>query len=461
MQDPADFRFLNRLSSRLGKPVDLAALALFRAFLGGLCLYGTLLFYFSGTVEALWLVPEFRFKYFGFEWVGAFPDLILRGLWLGLCIAFAGIMLGAFYRFCAIYAFVVVAYFFLLDQAPFLNQYYLLLWVLFWMAMIPAHGMFSLDAMFRASVRRAFVPSWMVVMLCFSMACVYFFGGVAKINADWLHGEPMTSWLTGKVGESFFTTGLATGDVAWFFSYAGLIFDLLVVPLLIWRRTRIFGFILSLVFHVGNSVLFSLGPGGLGTVSLGFFPWISIALTGLFFPTDWPRKIFRKWAGSRNDEGAASTSIGNAPVVLLVIAVGLQLLLPLRPFFYPGNASWTDDGHRFAWRMKLRWKTGTTRYFVRENRQEELEKVYPDAFITDYQESMLLGRPDMILQLAHHIGKERMSGGATAVEVYARSKIALNGRTPQDFIDRRVDLMTVKRSLGPTTWLLPLKEEQR
>ncbi|MEM9478159.1 MAG: HTTM domain-containing protein, partial [Verrucomicrobiota bacterium] len=383
----------------LAKPVDLAALALFRAFLGGLCLYGTLLFYFSGVVDNLWFAPEFRFKYFGFGWVGAFPEVIMHGLWLGLCVAFAGILLGLFYRVCAIYAFVVSSYFFLLDQAPFLNQYYLLLWVLFWMSIIPAHGMLSLDAKFRPSVRRSMVPNWLVVMLCFSMACVYFFGGVAKINADWLRGEPMTSWLIGKVGETFFETGLATRDVALFFSYAGLIFDLLIVPLLLWRKTRLFGFSLSLIFHVGNSVLFSLGPGGLGTVSLGFFPWISIALTMLFFPTNWPRKILGKWLGEAGGETVSANRVAKVPVVLLGIAILFQIILPVRPFFYPGNASWTDDGHRFAWRMKLRWKTGTTRYFVRENGHEELEKVYPDGFITDYQENMLLGRPDMILQL--------------------------------------------------------------
>ncbi|MEM9481964.1 MAG: HTTM domain-containing protein, partial [Verrucomicrobiota bacterium] len=227
----------------------------------------------------------------------------------------------------------------------------------------------------------------------------------------------------------------------------------------LWRKTRLFGFSLSLIFHVGNSVLFSLGPGGLGTVSLGFFPWISIALTMLFFPTEWPRKILGKWLGEASGGTASANRVAKVPVVLLGIAILLQIILPVRPFFYPGNASWTDDGHRFAWRMKLRWKTGTTRYFVRENGHEELEKVYPDGFITDYQENMLLGRPDMILQLAHHIGNQRLADGASSVEVYARSKIALNGRERQDFIDRCVDLMKVTRTLGPTTWLLPLRNE--
>ena len=44
--------------------------------------------------------------------------------------------------------------------------------------------------------------------------------------------------------------------------------------------------------------------------------------------------------------------------------VAIQLLVPLRHFFYPGNVSWTEEGHRFAWHMKLRSKRGVCTYHV-------------------------------------------------------------------------------------------------
>ena len=43
------------------------------------------------------------------------------------------------------------------------------------------------------------------------------------------------------------------------------------------------------------------------------------------------------------------SSVGS--VFLLV-----QLTLPLRHYIYQGNVSWTEQGHRFAWHMKLRSK---------------------------------------------------------------------------------------------------------
>ena len=41
---------------------------------------------------------------------------------------------------------------------------------------------------------------------------------------------------------------------------------------------------------------------------------------------------------------------------LLGIYVAFQLLVPLRHWLYPGDVNWTDEGHRFSWRMKLRYK---------------------------------------------------------------------------------------------------------
>jgi hypothetical protein len=39
----------------------------------------------------------------------------------------------------------------------------------------------------------------------------------------------------------------------------------------------------------------------------------------------------------------------------------LQLGLPFRHFLIPGDANWTEEGHRFSWRMMLRSKVGVAR----------------------------------------------------------------------------------------------------
>ena len=38
-------------------------------------------------------------------------------------------------------------------------------------------------------------PAWALWILRFQIGVVYFYGGLMKINGDWLHGEPMRTWL--------------------------------------------------------------------------------------------------------------------------------------------------------------------------------------------------------------------------------------------------------------------------
>jgi hypothetical protein len=127
------------------------------------------------------------------------------------------------------------------------------------------------------------------------MAIVYFYGGLAKLNSDWLRGEPMRTWLT--EGTSFPVIGpLCTQEwIVYLFSYGGLLFDLLIVPFLLWRRTRLSAFTIALIFHLANAQMFTIGV----------FPYLAIAATALFFPPSWPRKfagfLLGLWQSFRGD----------------------------------------------------------------------------------------------------------------------------------------------------------------
>jgi hypothetical protein len=46
--------------------------------------------------------------------------------------------------------------------------------------------------------------------------------------------------------------------------------------------------------------------------------------------------------------------------------LAFQVLFPLRHLLYPGSPSWTEQGHRFAWQMKLRDKDAEATFFVRD-----------------------------------------------------------------------------------------------
>ena len=117
----------------------------------------------------------------------------------------------------------------------------------------------SLDVIRRPKLRVATVPAWHQGLLCTMVAIPYFFGGLAKINGDWLRGEPSRIWMAGWTDFPLIGPFFAEAWAPFVFSYSGLLFDLFIVPLLIWRRTRIVAVLMILVFHLANTQLFSMG----------------------------------------------------------------------------------------------------------------------------------------------------------------------------------------------------------
>ena len=60
-------------------------------------------------------------------------------------------------------------------------------------------------------------------------------------------------------------------------------------------------------------------------------------------------------------------SAGRLSLMLAIcVFAALQLLMPLRHWLYPGNPNWTEEGHRFAWHMKLRDKDATAVFELRD-----------------------------------------------------------------------------------------------
>jgi hypothetical protein len=88
-------------------------------------------------------------------------------------------------------------------------------------------------------------------------------------------------------------------------------------------------------------------------------------------------------------------------VGFIAVFIGLQILVPLRYLLYPGNVSWTEEGHRFAWMMKLRDKDAAARFTVRDPASGREWRVSPGRYLLRHQEGEMEARPDMILQFAH------------------------------------------------------------
>ena len=65
------------------------------------------------------------------------------------------------------------------------------------------------------------------------------------------------------------------------------------------------------------------------------------------------------------------------------------------------------------------------------------------------------GQPDLILKLAHVIGRDLEAEGRQDVEVRVDALVSLNGRPARPMIDPDVDLMTIDDTLADADWILP------
>ena len=312
---------LRWLRERLAEPVDIASLALARVFFGLLMLWMVIRYFGKGWIHKYWIEPEFHFGYFGFGWVAPWPGDGMYWHFLALGVLAVLIVLGLLYRLAAALFFVGFTYVFLLEQARYLNHAYLVCLVSFLMAVAPAHRAGSLDVKLGLCRRSDTVPAWCLWLVRFQIGAVYFFGGVAKINADWLAGEPLRAWLSRRMdypligflfGEEAVVMGMAWGGMLF-----DLLFDLLIVPCLMWGRTRFAGFAGVLFFNFANAVVFHIGV----------FPWLAIALSTVFFEPGWPRR-FLVLKHDRAAAPAGTARCSRVVLAFLVVYVSWQLFLP-------------------------------------------------------------------------------------------------------------------------------------
>ncbi|MDA2923355.1 HTTM domain-containing protein, partial [Acidobacteria bacterium AH-259-L09] len=176
-------------------PVDIASLVYFRIAFGAIMLWEVWRYFSHNWISPVWMAPTFRFTYWGFDWIKPWPGdgLYLHFYALGLLSLL--IILGLFYRFSTTLFFLGFTYCFLLEKTRYLNHFYLVCLISFLLIFVPAHRAFSLDALRRPSRRSDTAPAWALWLLRAQIGIVYFYGGVAKLNSDWLAGEPLRHWL--------------------------------------------------------------------------------------------------------------------------------------------------------------------------------------------------------------------------------------------------------------------------
>ncbi len=441
------------IHSYLNTNTKAASLAAFRILFGALMLVSLIRFAVLGWIEKLYIAPEFFFKYTGFSWVQPI------GNWTYLIFIFCGlssigIVLGYKYRVSIVAFFLSFTYIELMDKTTYLNHYYFISVMAFLMIWLPMHHYYSIDAYQRKELRAQYVPRWTVDAIKLLLGIVYFYAGLAKINYDWLiNALPLKIWLPGSYDLPLIGGWLEQSWVAYAFSWGGMIYDLTIPFLLLWKPSRKLAFILVVIFHLFTRALFPIG----------MFPYIMIICTIIFFDAKVHERIIDfiarliKISRTIFDNNLVITSKNsnqNFVKGIVLVFFLFQLLIPFRHMLYPDNLYWTEEGYRFSWRVMLMEKAGTASFKIVDGATGKRFYVDNRDFLTSFQEKQMATQPDMILEYAHYLRDHFANQGHQNIEIYVESYVALNGALSKPFIDPAVDLTKEYDTWKHKGWIL-------
>ena len=424
----------------LWRPVSPLSLAFFRVCFGLILALDCWHFLRDGWIPLYWSADTFHFTFYGFDWVRPWPGngMTWHVVLLGLCAL--GLMLGICYRLSAALFFLGFSYLFLLEQTRYLNHFYLVVLLALLWIFLPGNAAFC-----RGRWRQPrSVPYLAIGLLRVQVGLVYTFAGIAKLNADWLQARPLVDWLGGRSDLPGIGLVLAQPWAPWLFSYGGLVIDLVAFPLLCWRSTRAWMFSLLLAFHLLNAWVFGIG----------IFPWLMIAATTIFFEPDWPRVLWQGVPTTFKAGARRAAGVQRGWLTVAAIYIIIQVFVPLRHFLYPGSVHWTEEGHRFAWHMKLRGKRAEAVFLVEDEANDRHWLVDPVTELGSTRAGKMSGRPDMILQYAHHLADSYSADQGVPIAVYAHVQASLNGHPVRTLIDPTVDLAKQARNLWPAPWIV-------
>lgn len=392
----SDSSLFDTLRSKLATPVDASSLAIFRICFG-LVMVWHMLKYFKSPfgmteIERVFGSPTLHFTYPGFSWVQPWSEPWLTVHFAVVGIAAALVAAGLFYRVACVTLFLGYTYIFLLEASLYNNHYYLICLISFLLTFMPANRRWSVDRWWsqrklpaeEKASSPATIPFWPIALLRFQLFLVYFYGGIAKLNADWLTGEPLYTpgatlheFIASTIGLPAFVQPI---HLCLFLAWAGLFYDLSIGFLLLWPKTRLIGLVATAFFHIHNHFIFPIG----------IFPAMALSSTLIFFDPDWPRQLIGwvrqpRWPLGKTDSNVAKSQTRSQPKLAMGLTVALcafvvwQSTWPLRHFFIPGDANWTEEGQDFAWRMMLRAKAAghLTCRIIDPNLQQVSEKGQP------------------------------------------------------------------------------------
>ncbi len=449
-----DRRFAVNAGEILLKPVDGLALGLFRVFWGLLM-----------CLEANWLHNQLRdlhhpevlhFHHQGFSWVRHFPEGWMMELeMVAMLLAAILVALGQWFRPAAFVLSVTYAHFFFAEALAYNNHFYLIVLVNFLLLFTQADRRCSVRAWVARKGGRSPgpVPNWNYLVLQFQAVIVYFYGGVAKLNRDWLvEMEPVRFWLRNSPRPPEWLAWILRQD--WFVpftAWGGLLIDLICPFLLFFMRTRLVAIVVLVLFHGINSQIFNIG----------YFPLMGVLLILPFLP---PHLGGKAKPSALPQDPLEGMSVRRKRVLLGLLAgyVLFQILFPLRWHLWrPAEPLWTEKGQRFAWRMMLREKIDDFQICFAdpeiqawfEQRPGLLPRLAPSA-------GLRLGQnPYFIWQYVQAVKRVLSDYGKGDAAIHVFATCSLNGRPYHPLVDPNIDLAAAECPfLTIPDWIVPLPD---
>ncbi|MCW4470299.1 HTTM domain-containing protein [Flavobacterium sp. MFBS3-15] len=416
----------------LFRPIDNAPLIVFRIFLGFLLACETFGAILTGWVKSNLVEPKFTFSHIGMDWLQPLPGNGMYWYFAAMGVLGLLVMVGYKYRF-SIGMFTLLwagAYF--MQKTSYNNHYYLLMLVCFIMLFLPAHRYASIDARLNPSVKKLTMPVWCSWIMIAQVSIVYFYATLAKFYPGWLDGTFTHDLLERSITNPALREFMTQKWFYLFIAYAGIAFDMLVVPLLLYRKTRTIALIASVIFHIFNSI----------TLQIGIFPFFALSFVVFFYPPQKIRKVFLRQKPEVAEDGGNYEGAGLLKY-LFVPYIIIQLLLPLRHYLIKGDVLWTEEGHRLSWRMMLRSRWGDTDFRIIDKKTGKRLYYSVSHNLTHKQKSGMETRPDMIWQMAQRI-TEYFKFQGKDVAVYADTHVSVNNSRFKRLIDPDTDLAAVQ-----------------
>ena len=372
--------------------------------------------------------PQFTFSFIGFEWLQPLPGFGMYFYFVLMGFFGLAIMLGYRYRIAITSYTILWAGVYFMQKSSYNNHYYLLLLISFLLIFLPANRYASLDVKQNRVSEEKTMPYWISLLFIIQVGIVYVFASLAKFYPDWLDGTFTKNLLSGTTSRPFFLELFSQKWFYLFIAYAGILFDLLIVPFLLFKKTRTLALIASVIFHIFNSI----------TLQIGIFPFFALTFALFFYEPETIRRLFLRKKPKLEDENLSQNLYGKRIVYFLMIPyLIIQIALPLRHHFIEGDVLWTEEGHRLSWRMMLRERNGYITIQIKDLKTGSVSIYNYRKNLTNKQAQNLATKPDFIWQYCQRI-KEEYKGKPIAI--YIDCKNSINRKEYKSLIDPNYDM---------------------